>query len=34
MVEEAAVDDEWFQSPERVVWEWPRLEERVVEDPD
>jgi chromosomal replication initiation ATPase DnaA len=31
---EAPVDDEWFPSPERVVWEWPRLEERVVEDPD
>lgn len=24
----------WFPSPERVIWEWPRIEERVVEDPD
>jgi len=24
----------WFPSPERVVWDWPRLNERVVEDPD
>jgi hypothetical protein len=24
----------WFPSPERVIWEWPRIEDRVVEDPD
>lgn len=24
----------WFPSPERVIWEWPRIDERVVEDPD
>jgi chromosomal replication initiator protein len=33
-VEETPVDEEWFPSPERVVWEWPRLGERVVEDPN
>ena len=24
----------WFPSPERVVWEWPRMEDRILEDPD
>lgn len=24
----------WFPSPERVVWEWPRIEERIVEEAD
>ncbi|MFO8174127.1 MAG: DnaA/Hda family protein [Longimicrobiales bacterium] len=24
----------WFPSPERVIWEWPRIDERVLEDPD
>lgn len=32
--EEAVPDEEWFPSPERVLWEWPRFEERVVEEPD
>jgi chromosomal replication initiator protein len=24
----------WFPTPERVIWEWPRMNERLVEDPD
>jgi chromosomal replication initiation ATPase DnaA len=24
----------WFPSRERVVWDWPRLDERLLEDPD
>jgi len=24
----------WFPSPERVIWEWPYLADRLVEDPD
>ncbi len=32
--EEALVAGAWFPSPERVVWEWPRMDERLVEDPD
>jgi chromosomal replication initiator protein len=24
----------WFPSPERVIWNWPRLNERLMEDPD
>lgn len=28
------LDEAWFPSPEGVVWEWPRMDERVVEDPD
>ena len=32
--DEAPLDEAWFPSPERVVWEWPRMDERVVEDPD
>ena len=31
---EIPTEEGWFPSPERVVWEWPRFEERVVEDPD
>jgi len=27
-------DRAWVPSPELVVWEWPRIDERVVEDPD
>lgn len=32
--EETPLAGEWFPSPERVVWEWPRFEERMVEEPD
>jgi len=32
--EEGPVGEIWFPSPERVIWEWPRLSERVVEEPD
>jgi len=32
--EDRPASDIWFPSPERVIWEWPRLNERVVEDPD
>ena len=32
---DAGVEGEpWFPSPERVIWEWPRIEDRVLEDPD
>ena len=29
--EEVLSEEAWFPSPERVVWEWPRPEERIVE---
>lgn len=31
---EAPVAGDWFPSPERVIWEWPRPEERLVEEVD
>jgi chromosomal replication initiation ATPase DnaA len=33
-LEEGAIGEIWFPSPERVIWLWPRISERVVEDPD
>jgi chromosomal replication initiator protein len=32
--EEGRIGEIWFPSPERVIWVWPRISERVVEDPD
>ena len=31
---EQVVAEAWVPSPEQVVWDWPKLEERIVEDPD
>jgi len=28
------VVEAWVPSPEKVVWDWPKLEDRIVEDPD
>lgn len=30
----AGAGDRWFPSGEKVVWEWLRLEDRLVEDAD
>lgn len=32
--EDRPLGEIWFPSPERVIWEWPRIGDRVVEDPD
>jgi chromosomal replication initiator protein len=32
--EDTAPDGAWFPSTEQVVWHWPRLRDRIVEDPD
>ncbi|MGW8266500.1 MAG: DnaA ATPase domain-containing protein [Longimicrobiales bacterium] len=34
VLEDRPIGEIWFPSPERVIWEWPRISERVVEDPD
>jgi len=32
--EASATIEAWIPSPEKVIWEWPRLEERIVEELD
>lgn len=32
--EESMPDGAWYPPPEQVIWEWPRLRDRIVEDPD